>query len=292
MAADGSELTLRPLKNGLSREIRFSDGTTGKTVFKLFNGKFGTVSDDQKVSGIFALEGNSLSVVYADGGSEVLTVGADHKVSIDAKSAAGKAACVFWFPEGHDFTAQERKSARTHVCSKQAPIDVAAAPVSANPKSWKAFHKFYASFVASHEGGYTVNDGNGSPANYGINQGANPDVDVLSLKQKRAEQLLYERYWLASGADQLPAALAKVHGDTAINMGVKTANELLEQSGGDPRTYLALRDERYRDIADSNPDKASYLSLWLARTDDLRNLLGIADTRRYSYAQYQRRGYY
>ena len=149
-----------------------------------------------------------------------------------------------------------------------------------------------ASFVASHEGGYTTNDGNGSPANYGINQGANPDIDVLSLKQRRAEELLYQRYWLASGADQLPSALAKVHGDTAINMGVKTANDLLAQSGGDPATYLELRDERYRDIADSDPDKANYLSLWLARTDDLRNLIGIADRRRYSYAQYPRRGYY
>jgi len=142
-----------------------------------------------------------------------------------------------------------------------------------NLQSWDAFHRFYSNFVAGHEGGYTENDGNDAPANYGINQRANPDVDVLALTQDQAEQMLYERYWLASGADQLPTALAAVHGDTAINLGVRAANELLAQSGGDPSTYLDLRDERYRAIAAANPDKTSYLSVWLRRNEDLRGLL-------------------
>jgi len=157
-----------------------------------------------------------------------------------------------------------------------------------NSRSWDAFDKFYSDFVAGHEGGYTENDGNGAPANYGINQGANPDVDVLALTQAQAEQILYERYWLASGADQLPAALAAVHGDTAINLGLRAANELLAQSGGDPNTYLDLRDERYRSIAAANPDKTSYLTIWLRRNEDLRSLVNsgidlLAD--RSSYAE-------
>src|SRR6185312_6408867 len=93
------------------------------------------------------------------------------------------------------------------------------------------------------------------------------------------------------GADQLPTALAMVHGDTAINMGVKTANELLAQSGGDPTAYLELRDEKYRAIAAADPKKANYLSLWLARTEDLRDLLGSGDTAagQRSYARYRPR---
>jgi len=142
-----------------------------------------------------------------------------------------------------------------------------------NSQSWDAFDRFYSHFVAGHEGGYTENDGNGAPANYGINQGANPDVDVLALTQAQAEQILYERYWLVSGADQLPADLAAVHGDTAINLGLRAANELLAQSGGDPNIYLDLRDERYRSIAAANPDKTNYLSVWLRRNDDLRSLI-------------------
>jgi len=38
---------------------------------------------------------------------------------------------------------------------------------------------FYANFLA-YEGGYTDNDGNGSPANFWRHQGANPDIDVLN----------------------------------------------------------------------------------------------------------------
>jgi hypothetical protein len=153
-----------------------------------------------------------------------------------------------------------------------------------NPED--GFENFYANFLAAHEGGYTDNDGNGSPANFGINQGANPDVDVLNLTQTEAKQILHDRYWVASGADQLPEALAAVHGDTAINMGVGAANELLAQSGGDPQKYLDLRDARYRAIAAPNSDKAKYLPTWLGRNEDLRDFAGdggLAD-REQSYA--------
>jgi hypothetical protein len=140
------------------------------------------------------------------------------------------------------------------------------------------FENFYVNFLAAHEGGYTADDGNGSPANFGINQGANPDVDVANLTQADAKQILHDRYWVASGADRLPPELAAIHGDTAINMGVRTANELLALSDGDPGRYLELRDARYRAIADANPDKAVYLPLWLARNRDLRDFSGRDET--------------
>jgi hypothetical protein len=311
MAADGSMLTLRPVKDGLSREILFADGRIVKTIFKLFDRRLGTVSEDQEgggISGLFAADDAALSVVYADGRSELLMIGADRTVSIAARATDGQMACSFWFSAGHDFSADERKAAGARftkprypygelfsqgqfdepACPQQMPLDFAAVPNTDYSESWNAFDRFYASFIVSHEGGYTDNDGNGRPANYGVNQGANPDIDVLSLDQPRAEQLLYQRYWLASGADQLASPLAMVHGDTAINMGVKAAKELLAQSGGDPGAYLELRDERYRAIAAADPYKANYLSLWLARTVDLRNLLrnGDGTSREPSYAEY------
>ncbi len=138
------------------------------------------------------------------------------------------------------------------------------------------FEDFYVNFLAAHEGGYVANDGNGSPTNFGVNQGANPDIDVLAMSQADAKQILHDRYWVASGADRLPPALAAIHGDTAINLGVRTANELLALSGGDPDAYLDLRDEKYRGIAAANPDKARYLPLWLGRNEDLRNFGGVS----------------
>jgi hypothetical protein len=146
-------------------------------------------------------------------------------------------------------------------------------PEQASP-AWSGFERFYTSFLAAHEGGYTANDGNNAPANFGVNQGANPDVDVVSLTQDVAKQLLYERYWLASGADKLPPALAAVHGDTAVNLGVRAANDLLAQSGGDPARYLDLRESRYLGIAAVNEEKAKYLPVWLGRNDDLRRYIG------------------
>src|SRR6185312_3196076 len=76
------------------------------------------------------------------------------------------------------------------------------------------FESFYVNFLAAHEGGYTADDGNGSPANFGINQGANPDIDVANLTQADAKQLLHDRYWIPAGADRLPPELAAIHGDT------------------------------------------------------------------------------
>src|SRR5579883_1484743 len=50
----------------------------------------------------------------------------------------------------------------------------AGALASYAPGSSAVFEKFYAEFLAPHEGGYVENDGNAMPANFGINQGANP----------------------------------------------------------------------------------------------------------------------
>jgi hypothetical protein len=160
-----------------------------------------------------------------------------------------------------------------------------------NSQSWVAFDRFY-STSSRVRGRVYRNDGNGAPQLW-LNRGADPDVDVLALTKAQAEQILYKRYWLASG-DQLPAALAAVHGDTAINLGLRAANELLAQSGGDPNTYLDLRDERYRSIAAANPDKTNYLFIWLRRNKDLRSLVNsgndlLADRPSYAERLSQRR---
>jgi hypothetical protein len=323
-AVDGSRLTLQPFARGLLREIVTPGGRTIKTAFTLLNDKMGMVSGDGSgnVVGMFALEGATITTLYSDGGSETLVFEAGRPVSLLAQKAEGETACTAWYPAGHVFSADERKAALAHYAKRlglklnkaeaaaleKAPgctvekgqkiqdaalaprrpaVPSAPAPAERHFAEGADFDSFYAGFVAPHEGGYVANDGNGYAANYGINQGANPDVDVVSLRQDDARQILYERYWLASGADQLPQALAMVHGDTAINMGVKAANDLLAQAGDDPLLYLDLRSERYRAIAAANPDKAGYLPIWLGRVDDLRAMIGGGTPRRDSaYAEY------
>jgi len=128
------------------------------------------------------------------------------------------------------------------------------------------FNAIDSKFVAPHEGGYGAMDGG---TNFGISQNANPDVNVKDLTPDAAARLRHDRYWVPSGADKLPPALAAVQYDTAINFGVAAANDMLKESGGDVQKYLDIREQRHRDIAANDPAKAQYLDNWLKRDQEL-----------------------
>ena len=134
------------------------------------------------------------------------------------------------------------------------------------------FESFYEGFLAPAEGGYVASDGrSNAPANFGVNQAANPDIDVRNLTRDQAKQIMLERYWKPSGADQIAdPRLQAIHADTAVNMGVGKAKELLAQSGGDPAQYLALREARYRQLGGKDLDG------WLKRNANLAQYAGMA----------------
>ena len=189
---------------------------------------------------------------------------------------------------GMDIIAKLNGQASIYSARKQlqnaTPADIAAMDARLRPGDptgpQGGFDAFYSGFLAPHEGGYSASDGNGSPVNFGINQGANPDIDVKALTPDQAKNILKDRYWLASGADQLPPDLAAVVGDTAVNMGVQASKDLLAESGGDAKKYLSLREQRYRDIAANDPSKAGNLPTWLKRNADLESYIqgsGYAD---------------
>lgn len=124
-------------------------------------------------------------------------------------------------------------------------------------------------FVAPQEGGYAASDGaSGAPVNFGINQRANPDVDVRSLTPARAQQIRHDRYWVPSGAANLSGPLQAIHYDTAINMGVDAAKDILAKSGGDPSTYMNIREARHRKM--DGPQK-----VWAQRNAELRRFAGL-----------------
>jgi lysozyme family protein len=147
----------------------------------------------------------------------------------------------------------------------------------------EGYDALWSKWILPTEGGYSPADSNGAPVNFGINQKANPDIDVKSLTPAKAAQVIKDRYFVASGADKLSGGLAAVQLDTAVNMGVDTAKDLLAKSGGDVKTYLDLREQKYRAIAAQSPDKAKNLPAWLERNENLRNFAGggnIADQAR------------
>lgn len=148
-----------------------------------------------------------------------------------------------------------------------------AQPQSAPQPSVGGMFNMADTFVAGIEGGYVPNDGGKGPTNKGINQRANPDVNVRNLTDEAASMLRKQRYWDAIGADQLPAPTAMVAYDAAINQGQQYAKKLLEETGGDPALMLYQREKDYRDLAKSNPIHAKSLKGWLHRLDRLKTQL-------------------
>lgn len=129
-------------------------------------------------------------------------------------------------------------------------------------------------FTRKAEGGYNPSDANGVPVNFGINQAANPDVDVKNLTEEQARQLFEERYFKPSGAGNLPPALGVLHSDT-FYMNPSKAQEILQQSGGDPQRYLQLRQAWQEDLVRRNPKKfGRYAKSWENRNLDLASVIG------------------
>jgi len=124
-----------------------------------------------------------------------------------------------------------------------------------------------------YEGGYVADDAGKGPSNFGINKSANPDVDVKNLTKEKARELYKKRYWDAIGGDALAAkdpALATIAFDTAVNMGVSKASQLIAQSKGDPSAMLSMRQQHYDNLIKDNPKKfASFEKGWKDRVADL-----------------------
>lgn len=113
------------------------------------------------------------------------------------------------------------------------------------------------------------NDNGRGATRFGINQSANPDLDVNNLTRRQAVNRYRARYWDAIGGDGLPPAVALVAFDAAVNQGVDNARRWLAQSGGDVEKLLSLREGAYRDLA-NNPAQAKNLKGWLARLDKVK----------------------
>lgn len=124
-------------------------------------------------------------------------------------------------------------------------------------------------FVSGIEKGFVPNDSGKGPTNFGINQKANPDVNVKGLDAATAANIRQQRYWSAINGDNLPPATAAVAYDAAINQGQDYARQLLEKTGGDPALMLYQRRQDYAQLAKSNPFLAQNLKGWNSRLDQL-----------------------
>lgn len=103
-----------------------------------------------------------------------------------------------------------------------------------------------------------------------MTKGLTPGDVCRDMTTAQMEAIYFERYWLASGANKLPAAVAITHFDMAVNAGVGAAQGILAQCGADVRCYNNQREYFYR----SARDCYLYCAGWLNRLNDIRKVVG------------------
>ncbi|HWD25563.1 MAG TPA: hypothetical protein VG387_00250, partial [Rhizomicrobium sp.] len=106
-----------------------ADGSVQKTGFAYLGRGIGSVTDagdPPQVSGVFRTTPAGVEADYADGHSELIASVADG-LSITLKNNAGEQACVAWYPQGHVFSADERRAAVAAYARRLGVFD--AAPV-------------------------------------------------------------------------------------------------------------------------------------------------------------------
>ncbi len=158
--------------------------------------------------------------------------------------------------------AQNYATARAGMLSPEEQVKLlkpAAFPSDANSAINFVIDKFEGSSLVPH-------DGNKGASKFGINQSANPEVDVSNLTREQAMQVYKTKYWDAIGADSLPQGIRLAAFDTAVNFGVGKAKAMIEQSNGDPRVLASIRQAEHNRLIQSDPDTyGKYQEAWAAR---------------------------
>ena len=90
-----------------------------------------------------------------------------------------------------------------------------------------------AAWIVDVEGGY-VNDpqDSGGETKYGISKRAYPDLDIANLSEEDAASIYKRDYWDRIKGDDLPASIACVVVDYAVNSGVSRASKALQGACG------------------------------------------------------------
>jgi hypothetical protein len=112
-AIDGSSIALTAAEGGMGREIVAANGTIQRSYFGFINEKLGTVSDAndiRKITGVFRRSDSAMEIQYSDGAVEKLRLNPGGGLTLETISASNRG-CVSWYPDGHQFSVEEKKAA-------------------------------------------------------------------------------------------------------------------------------------------------------------------------------------
>lgn len=86
-------------------------------------------------------------------------------------------------------------------------------------------------FVLRFEGDYSDDHhDSGGETRYGISKRAYPNIDIKTLTRQQAKDIYYRDYFLRCKCNELPAQLALILFDSAVNQGPTAAIRLLQKS--------------------------------------------------------------
>lgn len=136
-------------------------------------------------------------------------------------------------------------------------------------------------FVLARDGGYVNNPyDKGGETNKGITytiyeqyrKSKNlPVQSVKDISNDEVYEIYYKNYYKASGADMIDDPKLSIYVfDTAVNMGISVAKDLLKKSNGDINKYETLRKEKYQKYVNYDASQGRFLAGWNNRVNQLK----------------------
>jgi hypothetical protein len=122
--------------------------------------------------------------------------------------------------------------------------------------------------ILANEGGYNPSDMNGKPVNFGINQGANPGHRCEEHDARTGQADLHDKYWVPSGAENLPANLQTPYFDVYIRNPAFAKKALAIQAAIRPSSCRASN--LFPEASRASRTEQKYAKAWANR--DAKNL--------------------
>lgn len=114
ISIDGSTIEIIASEGRFSREIVAPNGAVQRSNFVFINQRLGTVADArdaQRVIGVFRASSEEILIQYGDGSSEIVRPNSESGLTIEMSSPKNPTYCTSWYPEGHVFSLDDRKTA-------------------------------------------------------------------------------------------------------------------------------------------------------------------------------------
>jgi len=118
-------------------------------------------------------------------------------------------------------------------------------------------------------------DDPGGATKFGIDQRSHPHVDIRNLTAEQAAGIYWTEYNNLH-CDEYKIPLDWVFFNCCVNCGVGRATKIMRASGANASKFLDIQDSFYESLAEARPSSRKFLKGWLARTEDLRKVCGLA----------------